>query len=158
MELLVAIDLNMKLLGLEGDQRGTEIAAALTMEGLEDMLSHFLPRRGPWCQDGRTWSMVRAGREVRSRMDYILWADSRLFWNLSVRDPRHNSDHYLVLGCLCSAPLREHSEYLGRRKRLPLRPPATPTRYHKLFVNLWRSVLKPKYRDARKKAWILETT
>ena len=72
--------------------------------------------------------MIRVGREVRSRTDYILGTDFRLFWNVSVQDPRHNSDHCLVLGCLQSAPLREHSKYLRRRKRLPLRPPTTPTR------------------------------
>ena len=80
------------------------------MEGLEDMLDHFLPLRRSWCHDRRMWSMVRAGREVRSRMDYILGMDLRLFWNVSVQDPMHNSDHYLILGCLHRTPLREHSE------------------------------------------------
>ena len=50
--------------------------------------------------------MVQEGREVRSRKDYILGTDHRLFWNVSVRDRRHNSDHCMVLGCLCSDPLR----------------------------------------------------
>ena len=54
--------------------------------------------------------MVRVGREVRSRTDYILGTDRRLFWNVSGRNPRHNLDHYLVPGCLRSAPQREHSE------------------------------------------------
>ena len=69
--------------------------------------------------------MVRAGREVRPRTDYIMGMDRCLFWNVSVCDPRHNSDHYLVLGCLQSAPLRENYKYLGRRKRPPLQPPTT---------------------------------
>ena len=64
--------------------------------------------------------MVWEGRELRSQMDYILGMDLRLFWNVPVQNPRRNSDHYMVLGCLCSAPLREHSECLGRRKRLLL--------------------------------------
>ena len=72
--------------------------------------------------------MIRVGREVRSRTDYILGTDFRLFWNVSVQDPRHNSDHYMVLGCLYSAPMREHSSYLEGRKRPPLRPPTAPTR------------------------------
>ena len=63
--------------------------------------------------------MIREGREVRSRTDYILGIDRRLFWNVSVRDPMHNSDHYIVLGCLRSAPLREHAKYLGGLKRPP---------------------------------------
>ena len=50
--------------------------------------------------------MIREGWEVRSRTDYILGTYRRLFGNVSVRDPRHNSDHYMVLGFLHSASLR----------------------------------------------------
>ena len=57
--------------------------------------------------------MIWEGKEVRSRTDYILGTDRCLFWNVSARDPMHNSDHYMVLGCLRSAPLSEHSRYLG---------------------------------------------
>ena len=123
-KLLVAGDLNVKLAEPEGDWREEETSEAPTTAGLEDMLTHLLPRRCPWCREGRTWSIVRVGREVRSRTDYIIGTDFRLFWNVTVREPRHNLDHYLVIGCLCGSPLREHSEYLGRRKRPPLRPPS----------------------------------
>ena len=64
--------------------------------------------------------MIREGKVVRSRTDYILGTDHRLFWNMSVRDPRHNTDHNMVLGCLCSAHEREHTKYLTGRNRLPL--------------------------------------
>ena len=114
-ELLVAGDINVNLAEPEGDRREEDIAATLATEGLEDMVTHFLPRRRRWCQDGRTWSMLRKGREVRSRTDYILGTDHRLFGNVSVRDPRHNSDHYMVLGCLHSASLTDHKRYLGGR-------------------------------------------
>ena len=73
--LLVAGDLNTTLTEPENDQRGTDIAAALTAEGLADMATHFLPRRRTW----RTCSMVREGKVVRSRTDYILGTDCRLF-------------------------------------------------------------------------------
>ena len=56
--------------------------------------------------------MVREEKVVRSRTDYILGADRRLFWNVSVQDPRHNTNHYMVLGCLRSAPKREHTRHL----------------------------------------------
>ena len=56
------------------------------------------------------------GREVRSRIDYILGTDCRLFGDVSVRDPWHNSDHYMVLDCLPSASLMEHKRYLGGQK------------------------------------------
>ena len=67
--------------------------------------------------------MLQKGREVRSWTDYILGMDHRLFGNVSVRDPRHNSDHYMVLGCLQIASLTEHNRYLGGRKKLLLKPP-----------------------------------
>ena len=105
--LLVAGYLNTTLADLENDQRGTDIAATLTAEGLEDMSAHFLPRRRTWGRERRTWSMVREGKLVRSQTDYILGTDRHLFWNVSVWNPRHNTDHYMVLGCLRSAPERE---------------------------------------------------
>ena len=69
--------------------------------GLEDMTTHFLPHRKSWVQDGRTWFMLRQGREVRSRTDYLLWIYLCLFQNIFVRYPWNNSYHYMVLGCLC---------------------------------------------------------
>ena len=66
---------------------------AIATEGLEDMLEHFLPRRRSWCRDGRMWIMIREGREVRYRTDYILGTDRCLFGNVPIRDPMNNSDH-----------------------------------------------------------------
>ena len=103
-ELLVAGDFNVNLATPEGYRRAEDIATTLATEGLEDMAKHFLLRESRWCRDWRTWGMLRKGREVRSRTDYILGTDRRLFRNVAVRDPRHNSDHYMVLGCLQSAP------------------------------------------------------
>ena len=65
-ELLVVGDMNANLAEPEGDRREEDIAATMATEGLEDMLAHFLPRRRPWCQYGRTWIMLQKGREVRS--------------------------------------------------------------------------------------------
>ena len=104
-KLLVAGDFNVNIAAPEGDRRAEDIATELATAGLEDMARHFLPREKRWCRDRRTWGMLRKGREVRSRTDYILGTDRRLFRNVTVRDPRHNSDHYMVLGCLPSAPL-----------------------------------------------------
>ena len=42
--------------------------------------------------------------------DYILGTDLSLFGNVSVRDPRHNSDHYMVMGCPHSASLKDHTQ------------------------------------------------
>ena len=91
--LLVAGDLNMTLSDPEKDERGTEIAAALTEAGLEDMVAHFLPRQRIWDRERRTWSMVWEGKVVQYRTYYILRTDRRLFWNVPIRDPRRNTDH-----------------------------------------------------------------
>ena len=84
------------------------------------MEAHFLLCLRKWGRERSMWSMVREGGVVRSRTDYTLGTYLRLFWNVSVRDPRHNTNHYMVLGCLRSAPERKHTKYLTGRKRLPL--------------------------------------
>ena len=56
--LVVAGDLNTDLGEVDGDRRGAEILAALTEAGLEDMASHFMPRRRRWGREQRTWAMV----------------------------------------------------------------------------------------------------
>ena len=88
------------LVGSEGSEREKYIAAVLEAERLDDVSEHFIMLRRTWDQDGRTWNVVCKGQEERSRMDYILEMDHRIFRNVSGREPRHNSDHYLVLGCL----------------------------------------------------------
>ena len=157
-EILMAGYMNAKLVEPEGDRRGEDIAAALATEVLEEMSAHFLPQQHPWCRDGRTWSMIRKEREVRSRTDYIQGTDRRFFGNLSVRYPRNNSDHYLVLGCLHSASPKEHMRYLGGRKRPPLRPTNKPTREVKIFAYLRRAVPKARAREARRNEWISAAT
>ena len=96
--------------------------------------------------------MIREGREVQSQTNYILGTDRCLFLNVSVWDPRHNSDNYMVLGCLNNASLSEHNRYLGGRKRLPLRPPTKQTREDRIFESLQRAVPKPQAREYRNNA------
>ena len=64
----------------------------------------------------------------------------------------------MALGCLHGSPLREHTKYLRRYKRLPLRPPTIPTREGGLFADLRRSIPKPKSSEAREKSWISAAT
>ena len=66
---------------------GGDLRGAITEAGLEDMAAHFLPRKRRWGRERRTWAMVRGGKAVRSRMDYILGTDRSLFRNVAVRDP-----------------------------------------------------------------------
>ena len=90
-KLVVVGDLNTVLDEPENNWRGTVIVAEMIEAGVEDMTAHFLPRRHRWEQEKRTWSMVREGKAVRSRTDYILGIDQSLFRNVSVRDPQHNT-------------------------------------------------------------------
>ena len=53
-----------------------------------------------WFKDGKIWYVRRGGREVRSWTNYILDTDGCLLQNVVVWDARHNTYHYLVLGCL----------------------------------------------------------
>ena len=46
--LLMTGGLNTRLTDPKNEQRGIEIAAALTEEGLKDMAAHFLPRQRKW--------------------------------------------------------------------------------------------------------------
>ena len=101
--------LNTDLEDSESNRRGTQIAEAMTSAGIEDMTAHFLPRKSIWGRERRTWSMVREGKVVRSRTDYLLGTDISLFRNVSVWNPRHITDHFIVVGCLRRAPEREHT-------------------------------------------------
>ena len=94
----MAGDFNTDLGETASAGRGTDTAAALTEAGVEDMTAHFLPRKRLWGRELRTWCMVREEKVIRSRTDYLLGTDHSLFRNVAVRDPRHNSDHYMVVG------------------------------------------------------------
>ena len=102
--------------------------------------------------------MVREGKVVRSHTDYLLGTDRSLFRNVSVRDPRHNTDHFIVVGCLRSALEQEHTRYITGRRKLPLRPPTEQTREDGIFVALRRAMPKPHGRDRHKNEWISEET
>ena len=97
-------------------------------------------------------------REVRSWADYILDTERHLFRNMSLWDPRNNSDHCLILGCLRSATLREHENYIWRSTRHPLCNPTTVTKEDGLFVYLRRTILKPKSQGKNNNPWILADT
>ena len=128
-ELIVAGNFNMYQENTGGWGWDKEITEAVIKERLEDIQGHFLPQRQVWCKERSTWAMVKQGRAVRSRTDYILVSDLRIFQNMSVWYPRHNSDYLMVIGCLNGAPPpREHSRYLGCRTRLLIRPPVCQTR------------------------------
>ena len=95
---------------------------------------------------------------IRSRTDYLLGTDRSLFRNVAVRDPRHNSYHYMVVGQLWGGTAREDVRYIKGRRRLPLLPPKEPTREDKLFGDLRRAVPKPHEHENHRNAWISDKT
>ena len=102
--------------------------------------------------------MVRGGKAVRSRTNYILGTDRSLFRNVAVQDPRHNSDHYMVMGLLRGGTGREHVKYIAGRRRIPMKPLKRPTREYELFGDLRRAVPKPQPREQHRNAWISKET
>ena len=91
---------------------------------------------------------------MRSQTDYILGTDSCLFQNVTVWDVRHNTDHYLFMGCLHRAAPAAHSRYVGKRIRLPISPSATLDRIDRMFAELWRAIPKPPRWELHRQAWI----
>ena len=107
-EILVASNFNIDLESPDGNKCNKAIVEAIAIDGIEDMAEHYLPCNLPWKSYRWTCIIIHHGQEVRSQMDYILGTDRHLFLNVSVRDPRHNTEHYMVLGCLHGVTLREH--------------------------------------------------
>ena len=103
-------------------------------------------------------NLRQKGLRLCVRTDYLLGTDRSLFRNVSVRDPRHNTDHFMVVGCLRSALEREHTRYIAGRRKSTLRPPTEPTREDGIFAALRRAVPKTYWRDRHKNEWILEET
>ena len=91
-------------------------------------------------------------------MDYILGTDQSLFCNVSFRDPRHNTNHFMVLGFLRSTPKKGDAKYLRGRNNLPPKPPNEPMREDGIFATLRRAVPKPHVRKRRTNEWISEET
>ena len=143
---------------MESDRRLTDIAAAMTEAGVEEITAHFLPRKCRWGRERRAWIMVREGKVVRSRTDYLLGTDRSLFRNVSVRYPRHNNDHFMVVGCLRSSPKGEYTRYIMGRRKMPIQPHTKPTREDGIFAALRRAVPKPHVKYRHKNAWISEET
>ena len=62
----------------KGNQSEEEIAVAMVTAVLEEMMTHFLLHRTYWVRYGRTWCMLRKGREESSRTDYRRWWDKEV--------------------------------------------------------------------------------
>ena len=113
-------DLNVDLHDLT-KERNQLVADCVASCGLFDLLPHF--RQRARFRHKTTWWQVRGGAVHRSRCDYVIGTDRRLFESVSTRDPRsHSSDNFLLRGRLLRQPTKSHKKYL-RRKRFPLSLP-----------------------------------
>jgi hypothetical protein len=95
-----------------------------------------------------------------SRCDYLLGTDRRTFTNVCLKEPRFDSDHYMILGKIRSAKLKKNGAYLRKRKRFSLRiPSARPLKSaESLFEYLQLSVEKQETETRRVASWISAET
>ena len=147
-------DLNVDLCRPDG-ARDEEIANLIATQGLLDMLQHFRQRRHFGSR--KTWMRQQEGRTLRSRNDYILGSDRRIFKKVCIRNPRHfASDHLALLGTIQSRTVGENRAYLRGRKAYPLQPPSRGplSRVDSLFTELKSHVEKPTRESRRATSWI----
>jgi hypothetical protein len=98
--------------------RNQTIATTLANHTLRDLLPHFKQRQG--FRHGTTWYQHREGETLRSRCDYILGTDRRLYQTMSLRDPRnYSTDHLMLKAKLLWQPTKSHKNYLRGRKKFP---------------------------------------
>ena len=156
-DLVMLGDLNVPLDAPVG-VRDTAIANAVALAGLHDMHHHFRQGR----LGGSTWHQIREGDLVRSRPDYVLSRDRRLFTKVAIRRPRHfDSDHRLIRATLTSNPLGENKAYLRGRRKFPRRTPkwGPSTELDSLFQAIEDSVPRGgRQRSGPRRAWISENS
>jgi hypothetical protein len=137
--------------------REHEIAAAMASHGLEDMLGHFAPRRR--YRAGYTWKQSREGVLVTSRCDYLLGVDRHTFSKVCLKDPRFDSDHFMILGTLNSATLKVNQTYLRGRQKCPLKVSERPlNKAVAIFEELQLSVERKECAVRRQVSWISSET
>ena len=90
-ELIFLGELNVDLERTGGQRIDKEVAVAVVTMGHMYISTQFLPRRRAWNGYQWTWAVVKQGREMRSRTDYILGSDRQIFQNVAVQEPQHNS-------------------------------------------------------------------
>ena len=102
-------------------------APTCSRHGLLNLLHHFKQRK--LHRHTKTWFQARRNAvtdEVtvyRSRCDYILHSDRRLFQTVGIRTPfKFDTDHLMLVARFLVKPTRHHKAYLLGRKKFPLRP------------------------------------
>jgi hypothetical protein len=151
-------DLNMDLVRPHND-RGMEIATMVANLGVEDIIQYFCQKQKH--RKGSTWRMQRGDRWIKSRCDYILGTDKRIFKKISVKEPRHfYSDHLMVVGVLTSRPIKENRRYLMGWKKftLSLGKDGPKTKSDALFSDIKTFIIETTPRPRQWKTWIADST
>ena len=152
-------DLNVDLSQESSDSRLNQVSSTLATYGLEDLLPHFLQRH-PY-RDNCTWHQTRNSTIYRSRCDYILGTDRRLFQTVSIRDPRHfSTDHYMLVAKLLQRPQRSHKRYPQGRRTFPLTATPGP---HTYVDSLFQAAISnsegiPKQKQSKRPTWLSPET
>ena len=151
-------DLNADLAFPERERDG-EIAAVAAAEGLEDMVGHFRQKEKMHNRQ-HTWRMVREGSIISSRTDYFLGTDRRYLRAVSVKEPRHDSDHRMIVGVLSCDKLKENKRCIMSQQRYPLKAPTGDNRTELdiIFAELKERIPKVGPRELKRNAWISEGT
>ena len=149
---------NANLAETEDNGRDEEIASVLSYMVLQDMSGHFLPHHTSHACNSQTWIMVCWGVVVQYQTNYIIGKYHRLSQNVSVQDPRHNTYHYMFLGCFLSRRLEGSQRYLGLSTHLPLRPPGFLTREDVIFAGLRCAISKLERMDGWRAPYITVET
>ena len=123
--------------------RVNQVSSTLAAYGLEDILYHF--RQRPNFGHMKTWHQKRNGVTIRSRCDYILGTDRRLFHTARISNPRYfTTDHYMISADYMIQPTACHNRYLHGRTAFPLKQPPRPhTKADHLFQEVKANVPPP---------------
>ena len=104
-----------------GIPRYQQVAYLLVSFGLVDLLGHFMQLLR--FQHMQMWFQVRQGNFLRSRFNYILGLDRRLFETVGIWDLENfSSNHFVLRARLLWRTTRCHSWYLRGQRSFPLRP------------------------------------
>ena len=150
-------DLNMRFENPR-DEREHEILDVLMNYGLINLAKHFSQRKR-W-RAGWTWYQKTVDGPRTAVCDYILANDRRIVWNYSLRQPRFDSDHLMLVIRIRTGNVQRHKAYLKARKRFPLPPVKQPlTLADSLLLELKKFVPKPTRDEKRKyRPWVSPET
>ena len=91
-----------------------------------------------------------------SRTDYIFGTGRRLFQKFSARELWHNTDHYLVQGCLCQVNQRENKCSFGMGMQILFHLTKRTSREENIFASLQQELPNKTARKCAQNSLVLE--